>query len=221
MTITKKGETDMDMKNLINDAKSLGADYFPMFLRKPAPKFVTESGNPVFGIVAEFDETPKVFKAAKKVRDAGYSKWDVHTPFPIHDIEEAMGIKTTKLPLMAGGAAITGLCIAILLQWGTTDWLYPTVVQGKPFEAWQPFVPIMFELAVLLTAFMCIFGMLALNGLPRFHHPLFSHERFCRVGNDRFFIAIEATDPNFDPEKTKALLEEIGGTDITLIEDVS
>lgn len=211
----------MNIKSMITDAMSFGADYFPMILRKPAPKFVTESGNPVYGIVAEFTETPKVFKAAAKVRDAGYSKWDVHTPFPIHDMEEAMGIKTTKLPLMAGGAALTGLFVAIGLQWGTSLVLYPTVVQGKPFEAWQPFVPIMFELAVLFTAFMCIFGMLALNGLPRFHHPLFTHERFYRVGNDRFFIAIEAIDPNFDPEKTKKLLEEAGGTHITLIEDAS
>lgn len=210
----------MSMKDMITDLKSGLADYFPMLARKSSPKFVTESGNAVYGMVAEFSETPKVFKAASKVRDAGYSKWDVHTPFPIHDMEEAMGIKTTKLPLLAGGAAITGVFIAITLQWGTSLVLYPTVVQGKPFEAWQPFVPIMFELGVLLTAFMCIFGMLALNGLPRFHHPLFSHERFYRVGNDRFFIAIEANDPNFDPVKTKKLLEEAGGTDITLIEDV-
>jgi len=211
----------MNIKDKLSEASAFAADYFPMLIRKPAPKFVTESGSPVYGMVAEFSETPKVFKAAKQVRDAGYSKWDVHTPFPIHDMEEAMGIKTTKLPLMAGGAALTGLTIAILLQWGTSYFLYPTVVQGKPFEAWQPFVPIMFELAVLLTAFMCIFGMLALNGLPRFHHPLFSHECFSRVGNDRFFIAIEANDPNFDPIKTKQLLEAAGGSDITLIEDVS
>jgi hypothetical protein len=210
----------MSMKDMITEFTNGLADYFPMLVRKSSPKFVTESGNAVYGMVAEFNETPKVFKAAAKVRDAGYSKWDVHTPFPIHDMEEAMGIKTTKLPLMAGGAAITGVIIAITLQWGTSLVLYPTVVQGKPFEAWQPFVPIMFELGVLLTAFMCIFGMLALNGLPRWHHPLFSHERFYRVGNDRFFISIEANDPNFDPVKTKKLLEEAGGTDITLIEDV-
>ena len=210
----------MSMKDMITEFTNGLADYFPMLVRKSSPKFVTESGNAVYGMVAEFNETPKVFKAAAKVRDAGYSKWDVHTPFPIHDMEEAMGIKTTKLPLMAGGAAITGVIIAITLQWGTSLVLYPTVVQGKPFEAWQPFVPIMFELGVLLTAFMCIFGMLALNGIPRWHHPLFSHERFYRVGNDRFFISIEANDPNFDPVKTKKLLEEAGGTDITLIEDV-
>jgi hypothetical protein len=203
------------LKDLINNA----ADYFPMLLRKSAPKFVTETGKPVYGIIAEFDETPKVFKAAQHVRDAGFSKWDVHSPFPIHDMETAMGIKTTKLPLMAGGAAITGVLIAVLLQWGTTAYIYPTVVQGKPFEAWQPFVPIMFELGVLLTAFMCIFGMLALNGLPRWHHPLFSHDRFARVGNDRFFIVIEATDPDFEPAKVKKLLEDAGGQHVTLVSE--
>ena len=203
------------LKDLINNA----ADYFPMLLRKSAPKFVTETGKPVYGIIAEFDATPKVFKAAQHVRDAGFSKWDVHSPFPIHDMETAMGIKTTKLPLMAGGAAITGVLIAVLLQWGTTAYLYPTVVQGKPFEAWQPFVPIMFELGVLLTAFMCIFGMLALNGLPRWHHPLFSHDRFARVGNDRFFIVIEATDPDFEPAKVKKLLEDAGGQHVTLVSE--
>ncbi len=205
--------------NMFKDIMNNAADYFPMLLRKGAPRFVTESGKPVYGIIAEFDETPKVFKAAQQVRDAGYSKWDVHSPFPIHDMEEAMGIKSTKLPLMAGGAAITGFTIAVLLQWGTTAYLYPTVVQGKPFEAWQPFVPIMFELSVLLTAFMCIFGMLALNGLPRWHHPLFSHDRFARVGNDRFFIVIEAADPDFEPTKVKRLLEQAGGQHITLVTD--
>lgn len=205
--------------SMMSDLMKAAADYFPMLMRKGTPRFVTESGKPVYGIVAEFDETPKVFKAAKKVRDAGYSKWDVHSPFPIHDMEEAMGIKTTKLPLMAGAAALTGVTVAVLLQWGTSYFLYPTVVQGKPFEAWQPFVPIIFELGVLFTAFMCIFGMLALNGLPRWHHPLFTHDRFARVGNDRFFIAIEATDPSFDPLKTKQLLEEAGGANIALVED--
>jgi hypothetical protein len=108
---------------------------------------------------------------------------------------------------------------AMLLQWGTTDYLYPMVVQGKPYGAWEAFMPIIFELGVLFTAFACLFGMLALNGLPRFHHPLFGHERFYRVSNDRFVIAIEAEDPSFDPEKTRALLEKAGGTDISIIEE--
>jgi len=205
--------------SMIHTITNAAADYFPMLLQKSSPKFVTASGKPVFGIIAEFDETPDVFKAAKHVRDAGYTRWDVHSPFPIHDMEEAMGMKTTKLPLMAGCAAIAGVSTGALLQWGTSFVLYPTVVQGKPFEAWQPFVPIMFELGVLFTAFMCIFGMLALNGLPRWHHPLFSHDRFMRVGDDRFFIVIEASDPDFDPAKVKKLLEDAGGKHITLLED--
>lgn len=203
----------------LNTILSGAADYFPMLLRKPAPRFVTESGRRVYGIVAEFSETPKMYHAAELVRDAGYTRWDVHSPFPVHGMEEAMGIKTTKLPLVAGGAAITGVGFAAFLQWITSDYLYPMVVQGKPYGAWEPFVPIMFELGVLFTAFACLLGMLSLNGLPRFHHPLFGHDRFYRVSNDRFMIAIEADDPNFDPDKTRALLEKAGGTDITIIEE--
>lgn len=203
----------------VSNIKSAVADYFPMLLRKPAPRFVSEAGNRVYGIVAEFSETPKVYHAAEMVRDAGYSKWDVHSPFPVHGMEKAMGIKSTKLPLIAVGAAVSGVAFAMLLQWGTSAYLYPMVVQGKPYGAWEPFIPIMFELGVLFTAFACLIGMLALNGLPRFHHPLFGHERFYRTSNDRFIIAIEADDPNFDPQKTRALLEQAGGTDITIIEE--
>ncbi len=203
----------------INTIKSAASDYFPMFVRKPAPRFVSESGNRVYGIVAEFSETPRVYHAAEMIRDAGYSRWDVHSPFPVHGMEKAMGIKSTKLPLIAMGAAVTGVLFAMLLQWGTSAYLYPMVVQGKPYGAWEPFMPIIFELGVLFTAFACLLGMMALNGLPRFHHPLFGHDRFYRVSNDRFMIAIEADDPSFDPKKTRALLEKAGGTDITIIEE--
>jgi len=203
----------------INTIKSAASDYFPMFVRKPAPRFVSETGNRVYGIVAEFSETPRVYHAAEMIRDAGYSRWDVHSPFPVHGMEKAMGIKSTKLPLIAMGAAVTGVLFAMLLQWGTSAYLYPMVVQGKPYGAWEPFMPIIFELGVLFTAFACLLGMMALNGLPRFHHPLFGHDRFYRVSNDRFMIAIEADDPSFDPKKTRALLEKAGGTDITIIEE--
>ena len=203
----------------LSNITSAAADYFPMFVRKPAPRFVSESGKRVYGIVAEFSETPKVYHAAEMVRDAGYTKWDVLSPFPVHGMEHAMGVRPTKLPLIAVGAAIGGVAFAAFLQWFTSAFLYPMVVQGKPYGAWEPFMPIMFELGVLFTAFACLFGMLAFNGLPRFHHPLFGHERFYRVSNDRFMIAIEADDPSFDPDKARALLEKAGGTDITIIEE--
>lgn len=203
----------------LSNITSAAADYFPMFVRKPAPRFVSESGKRVYGLVAEFSETPKVYHAAEMVRDAGYTKWDVYSPFPVHGMEHAMGVRPTKLPLIAVGAAIGGVAFAAFLQWITSAYLYPMVVQGKPYGAWEPFMPIMFELGVLFTAFACLFGMLAFNGLPRFHHPLFGHERFYRISNDRFMIAIEADDPGFDPDKARALLEKAGGTDITIVEE--
>ena len=199
------------------EAVAFLSDYLP-FLPKPAPKYVSESGKPVYGIAAEFSKTPEVVHAAERVRDAGYTRWDVMTPFPIHGMEASMGIRRTILPALAAGAAITGVGGALAMQFFMND-NYEMVVQGKPYLAWEPFTPITFELGVLLTAFTCLFGMLALNGLPRFHHPLFSRERFLSVSDDRFFICIETSDPNFDPVRTRELLESAGAERIELVED--
>lgn len=190
--------------------------YLPGFPR-PAPRFVTEDGRRVHGIVAEWHETPAVVHAAELVRDAGYKKWDLNSPFPIHGIEEAMGFAKTKLPYLVFGAAMTGVGGAALMQWFMNAWDYEFIVQGKPTDAYEPYVPIMFELGVLAAAFTALIGMLALNGLPRWNHPVFSSERFLGTSDDRFIIAIEADDPSFDPEATRALLEKAGGTNIGLI----
>lgn len=194
------------------------AEYLPM-LPRSAPKFVTEHGNRVHGMVAEFTTPADVYHAAEKVRDAGYKKWDVHTPFPIHGMEEAMGQKRTILPLISFGAAVTGVVCALLLQYFTNAWDYQFVVQGKNPTDWEPFIPVTFELGVLLCAFATLGGMLALNGLPRFHHPLFNSERFLKTSDDRFMVAIEADDDKFDPDATRALLESAGGVEIEIIED--
>ena len=194
------------------------AEYIP-FLPRRMPRFVTERGNRVYGMVAVFDASPKVYHAAEQVRDAGYKMWDVNAPFPIHGIEQAMGFGTTKLPYHVFAAGITGVAGAWLMQQFMNNWDYEFVVQGKPYGAFEPFVPIMFELGVLLAAFTALFGMLMLNGLPRFNHPLFTTEQFLSTSDDRFVIAIEADDPAFDPDETRRLLEEIGGSDIELIEE--
>lgn len=192
-------------------------DYFP-FLKRPAPRFVTESGAPVYGVLAEFHTPAEVYHAAEKVRDAGYAQWDVYSPFPIHGMEEAMGVKRTILPIIVATGAFTGAGLAFLMQW----WMnhnYPMVVQGKPPYAWEPFTPIVFELGVLLSAFSALFGMLALNGLPRWHHPLFAKDRFLRVSQDRFCIAIEAADAKFNPESTRSLLKAAGAHSVELVEE--
>ncbi len=193
------------------------SDYLP-FLPASDSGYVTPEGESVFGIMAEFETTPQAYKACEHVRDAGYTKWDLHTPFPIHGIEDAMGMKSTILPRIAAIGAFAGVGIALVGQYWITAIDFPFVVQGKDYWAWQPLVPITFELGVLLCAFTSLFGMLALNGLPRWHHPLFKKDRFLDVSDDRFVICIEATDKNFDPAKTKALLEEAGGKHIDLVE---
>lgn len=185
--------------------------------------YVTESNEPIHGIMAEFDTPADLYHAAEKVRDAGYRHWDTHTPFPIHGMEDAMGISRTKLPVLVAAGGFTGATLGYLMQW----WMshdYKLVVQGKPwghlFEGgWEPFIPIVFELGILLSAFTAIIGMLAMNGLPRWHHPLLKKSRFLRASQDKFFVAIEACDPNFDPEKTRALLEKAGARAIELVEE--
>jgi len=198
-------------------AMALGT-YIPGFAKPPA-RYVTENGKAVHGIVAEFASPSAVYHAAEKVRDKGYKRWDLYSPFPIHGIEEAMGFKRTKLPLLVATIGFTGAGLGLLLQYWVTAVAYPLVVQGKPYGAWEPFVPIMFELGVLPSAFAALFGMLALNGLPRFHHPLLARKDFWRVSDDRFFICIEAEDAKFDAAEVRKLLEGAGAMNVDLVED--
>jgi len=182
------------------------------------PLYVTEAGKPLYGVLAEFANPAEVIHACEKVRDAGYHNWDLHTPFPIHGMEEAIGIKRTKLPLIAACVGLTAAALGFCMQiYMNVD--YKMVVQGKPYTAWEPLVPITFELGILFTAFTCIIGMLALNGLPRYHHPLFSSARFLNCSDDKFFIAIESIDPKFEPTQTRELLRNAGAKNIELVED--
>ncbi len=167
-----------------------------------------QANAPLHGILAEYDTPTAVVKASKKVRDAGYTRWDTYTPYPIHGIEKAMGIRMTILPWFVIVFSILGLATAILLQWGTNAVDYKWIVSGKPFWSWPANVPIMFELTVLFSAFATLAGMLALNNLPLPAHPLDLKERFRRVTDDKFFLLIEARDPKFDESSVRKLLEE-------------
>ena len=171
-----------------------------------------------WGVLAEFGSVGEVYHAAENVRDAGYRKWDVYAPFPIHGIDEAMGLKPSKMSWIMGCCAAVGGSGAYLLQWWTGVIAYPMVVQGKPYGAWEPFVPITFELTVLLAGFGAVLGMLAINGLPKWSHPLFAKERFMSASDDGFFIAVEARDPKFDSSGTARLLESIGALSVDTVE---
>ncbi len=172
-----------------------------------------------YGLLAEFTNPGAVFHACEKVRDAGFTVWDSHTPFPVHGLDKAMGLKRSPLPWVVLVAGLTGASLAMLLQWWIGEVAYRMVISGKPLFAWQPSIPITFELGVLFAAFASVFGLLHLCRLPRHHHPLFSSTRFERVTDDRFFIAIESGDPKYDREQTRSFLASLGATAVEVIED--
>ncbi len=171
------------------------------------------------GLLAEFGDVDGVMAAARKVRGAGYTRWDVHSPFPIHGIDAAMGIRPTILPWLVLGAGLTGLAAGLALQLYTNAYDYKFLISGKPYASLPAFVPVVFEMTILASALTAVFGMLGLNRLPTLYHPLFKSQRFRRVTNDRFFVMIDASDPTFSETAAASLLISAGATAIERVED--
>ncbi|MEZ5988606.1 MAG: quinol:electron acceptor oxidoreductase subunit ActD [Planctomycetota bacterium] len=163
----------------------------------------------VHAVVAEFSHPHDLAAACEKVRDAGFTRWDAYTPFPVHGLDDAMGIKPTILPWVVLAGGITGCGGGLLLQYWANSIAYPFIISGKPMFSIPANVPIMFELTILLSAFAAFFGNLLMGGLPRFSNPLFRMPRFRRATSDRFFISIERSDPRF--AEAKALLSGLAG----------
>lgn len=182
-----------------------------------------------YGLLAEFENVDSLLHAARGVRRAGFGAWDCFTPFPVHGLNRAMGLRPTTLPFIVLLAGMTGALVGIGLQLYINatqfEFLpsflqgYPLVFSGKPYASGPAFIPVIFELTILLAAFGAFGGMLLLNRLPRLHHPIFKSERFRRVTNDRFFIAIEATDPLYDRDETRRLLSELGATQVENLDE--
>lgn len=178
--------------------------------------------------LAEYDSPNQIALAAMKVRDAGYQKWDCHTPYPMHGMDEAMGLRPTRIGFISFIFGMLGVGTAVLMMNYTNAWSfdllnigtgYPLVVGGKPPGAFPSMVPIMFELGVLFCGFATLFGLLHLIRLPRFNHPIFESARFESASDDKFFISIEAEDRKFDLERTRALLESTSPSHVELIEE--
>jgi hypothetical protein len=177
------------------------------------------SRRKTFGVLAEFGTVADVTHAAEKVRDQGFRKWDVYSPFPIHGIDRAMGLGDSRLGWIAFFMAVTGAFGGFGLQYWITKFAYPILIGGKPMNSFPAYVPVTFEPGILFTGFGCILGMLALNGLPRWYHAFFKSTNFKRVTDNGFFIGIEAKDPKFNVEETRRFLESIGGRNIEVLED--
>jgi hypothetical protein len=172
-----------------------------------------------FGLLAEFDTVDSLIRAAERVRDEGYTRWDSYAPFAVHGLDEAMGLDRTTLPVIVFLSGLAGCIFGLVLQWWTNGVNYPFVISGKPLFGLPVAIPITFEMTILFAAFGSLLGMLGLNGLPRLHHPLFKSERFRRATTDKFFIAIEASDPIFDARDTRRLLEEVGSVAVEEVEE--
>ncbi|HYO07921.1 MAG TPA: DUF3341 domain-containing protein [Tepidisphaeraceae bacterium] len=171
------------------------------------------------GYMAEFDNVDSVLAAAERVREAGFRRWDVHSPFPIHGIDEAMNIRPTILPWLVLGGGTTGLIVGLLMQWWMMAVDYPYFISGKPLFSLPAFIPVIFECTIAGAAFTAVFGMLLLNKLPMFYNPLLKSERFRRVTNDRFFVVIDATDPRFDEAGTERFLRSLNPIAVERFED--
>jgi hypothetical protein len=177
-----------------------------------------QGGDVLWGYLVEFETVDGLLAAAEEVRDAGYTKWDAHTPFPVHGLNDAMGLRPTRLPLFVFGAGLTGASIGLGLQYYTNAFDYKFLISGKPFFSLPANIPITFELTILFSALTAFVGMILLNGLPRWYHALFTSKRFRRVTADRFFISVEASDPRFHIDKTKAFLGSLGGSEAMEVE---
>lgn len=168
--------------------------------------------GPLFGVLARFGSPRDLYQACEHVRDAGYTRWDAHTPFPVHGLDRAMGLRRSRLPWIVLVLALGGALGGFLLQTWVHSIEYPSVISGKPFFAWPAYVPVTFELAVLGGALGAVLGMFHLNRLPRHHHPVLAAPGFERASDDRFFISIEAEDERFDAAATPELLRRAGAS---------
>jgi len=173
--------------------------------------------NKLYAIGAEFDGPREIYAAAEKIRDRGFKGWDCYTPYYIHGLDKAMGLRKSFVGLFTFFGGLSGLVGGFLLVTITSVYVYPMDTQGKPYFSLPGFVPIIDLLMIILSAAISIVGMIMLSGLPRLHHPLWEWEDFNRATHDKFFIVIEANDPRFNEKASIDLLTELGGSNLTYI----
>jgi len=180
---------------------------------------IEQSDKTVYGILAEFRNPRELTDASKATVESGYRNFDTFSPFPIHGIDKAMNLNKSKLGWIVAGHGLLGLSGAFAMIYFMMSIDYPMNISGKTLMNIPAWVPVMFELTVLLSAFGAVFGMFFLNGLPKLNHPLFSSENFKKATDDGFFICIESEDPQFEKEKVTKFLKDSGATNIETIYD--
>jgi hypothetical protein len=180
-----------------------------MQLEDPTPKF--------YGLLAEFDSATAIVDAAREARAAGYVKVDAYTPYPIHELDDALRLPRTKLPWIVLAGGIVGMLAGFALQYWASAIEYPMNVGGRPYASWPSFVVPAYETTILFASITAVVAMILLNGLPQPYHPIFNAPNFSNASADRFFLCVEASDPRFDMTATRQFLQglkPLGVTDV-------
>jgi len=171
----------------------------------------------VYGVIGQFSEPQDLVDAGRKIREMGYTKLDAMTPFPVHGIDDAIGVPPSKLGWRVIWCSVSGAATALLLIWYVGAINYPLVIGGKPLFDFSYSIPVTFELTILFSAFGAFLGMFAMNGLPRLYHPSFNYKNSHRATDDQFLLVIEADDPRFDAQRSADHLKSVGAADVEVV----
>ncbi len=170
---------------------------------------------PIYGMIAEFDSATNLVAAAHRTHEAGYTKIDAYSPFPVEGLAEAIGFHRNEVPLVVLIGGLLGGLSAYAMQYWISAVSYPINVGGKPYHSWPAFIVVTFEMTILFAGISAVLGMLALNGLPMPYHPVFNVPRFAFATKDRFFLIVFSSDPKYDPTETRRFLESLGPKSIS------
>ena len=174
---------------------------------------------PIYGLLVEFETPEQLLHAVRSARKAGYRKMDAYTPFPVEHLSDELGFHQTSLPLIVLIGGLVGCAGGFALQYWISVMAYPLNIGGRPLNSWPAFIPVTFEMTILVAALTAVLGMLALNGLPMPYHPLFNSPQFALASRNRFFLCIEATEKRFDREATSKFMSDLNPKGVSEVAD--